>query len=128
MNKSEFIELRLQALESGEYKQCRGALRQDNDGEFRYCCLGVATHLANKFKVKNYGGKTDLFEIADALLPASLARFLNIENDGSFKYRVLHRGESYGSLTALNDRGVRFKTIARTIREQLTAKNFNGFK
>lgn len=35
------------ALRSGEFKQGIGSLRQATEsGEFRYCCLGVATELA----------------------------------------------------------------------------------
>lgn len=39
---SEVKALWLAALESGEYKQCKGALKgKDENGQWGYCCLGV---------------------------------------------------------------------------------------
>lgn len=35
----------LQALESGDYEQCRGYMRQDVKGDRSYCCLGVACEI-----------------------------------------------------------------------------------
>lgn len=41
------VQLLVDALESDEFGQCKGALRRaDADGKFRYCCLGVATEVA----------------------------------------------------------------------------------
>ena len=33
------------ALESGEYKQGLGCLRREENGEYLYCCLGVAQEI-----------------------------------------------------------------------------------
>lgn len=121
IKRSEFIEKWLEALESGEYKQTTGVLRREGDGneEFRYCCLGVACEVANKFS------KEDYFELSNgSVLPISLARFIGISEDGGFKNVVHHGGKSFMRLTYMNDSGVRFKTIARIIREQFAAGNF----
>ena len=45
MNKENMIKW-AEALESGKYNQCDGALRQKEDNKYRYCCLGVAEVLA----------------------------------------------------------------------------------
>ena len=47
MKKNEFIKLWCEALRSGEFKQGQRRLCQDN----KYCCLGVACHLAEKHEV-----------------------------------------------------------------------------
>lgn len=116
----EFIEKWLEALESGGYKQAPGFLRTEALGKPRYCCLGVACELANKLSTK-----VDYFEISDQkILPNTLARFMGIDSVGGLKEFIIHGHKEYGSLAELNDSGVKFKTIARIIREQLANKNF----
>lgn len=120
IKRSEFIEKWLEALESGEYKQGKNYLRLSLNGEPEYCCLGVACDVANKLSLR-----VDYFDISDnKRLPESLANFIGVSRIGHFKELVRHRGEEHYSLTSLNDAGVRFKTIARIIREQLAKKNF----
>ena len=120
MKKSEFIELWLQALESGKYKQGKDVLKTKTG---KYCCLGVACEIANENKVR----KIEIEEGVDQLLPLTLAKFLNISSDGGFQFNVTHRGREYSSLTSLNDLGITFKSIARIIREQIKAKYFERY-
>jgi hypothetical protein len=42
----ERLQLGLDALRSGEFEQCTGALRQTILGKVQYCCLGVLTEVA----------------------------------------------------------------------------------
>ena len=121
MKKSEFIELWLQALESGKYKQAKNALVREDNKDVRYCCLGVACVVSNINKVRTI----DLQDRDDELMPNILAKFLGIVQDGRFEVPVYHNGNFYNSLTELNDRGVRFKSIAKIIRENWEVKNFS---
>lgn len=121
MKRAEFIERWLDALESGKYKQARKTLRRGKK-DFHYCCLGVACELANQIAPMKFdwNEKDDWNE----LLPKKLSKFMGIQEDGSFKHGIWHRGTYHHSLTDLNDNGVRFPTIAKIIREQLSKKNF----
>lgn len=119
IKRSEFIEKWLEALESGEYKQGQGYLRRLN-GKPKYCCLGVACEVASKLSVR-----VDYFDVSNnKCLPESLAKFIGVDSIGGFKEHIKHGREEYSSLTHLNDSGVKFKTIAKIIREQLAKKNF----
>lgn len=43
----ERVQMLVDALESGEFEQCKGSLRlKEANGRFTYCCLGVATEIA----------------------------------------------------------------------------------
>lgn len=49
MANKERIKKWVDALRSGKYKQARGALRENvGEGEYTYCCLGVATDIYEK--------------------------------------------------------------------------------
>lgn len=121
MNRQEFFEQWIAALESGKYKQARYALRTVNKaGGVRFCCLGVACVVANE----NIEKQQKIAEV----LPNKLARKLNIARAGTFKKDVEHKGKYYASLAELNDSGVGFKTIAKIIRKQLAEKNFVSFE
>lgn len=115
MKRKEFFELWIKALESGEYKQGRDYLLRNE----KYCCLGVACDLIINTKSRKVG-EIEL----ERVLPENVAYFLGIDDTGSFLTPITHIGEEYGSLAQLNDSGVKFKTIARIIREQLDAGNF----
>lgn len=125
MKRTDFIENWLDALESGEYKQVRGKLWNYDQENPKYCCLGVACDVANELGIR----KLDLDDADDwnEMLPKSMAKFMGIQVDGHFIESIRHRGKRYITLTGLNDSGVKFKTIARIIREQLAAKNFEKF-
>lgn len=114
-------QLWLDALESGQYHQTKGSL-SNNYGSSRqsFCCLGVLCVVA---KNSGLNIKDDVIENND-VLPKSISRIMGLDALGTFKTPVHYRGHSYDHLADLNDKGVRFKTIARIIREQLAAKNF----
>lgn len=122
MKRAELIEKWLKALESGEYHQAQGALSV-NYGEWNqsFCCLGVACVVAKNNGIEKV---TDRIIESQTALPSLLAKRLGISNLGTFIKSIRYRGRTYSDLTQLNDGGVRFKTIARIIREQLAAKNF----
>ncbi len=119
MKKLEFIELWLQALESGKYKQGKEYLWTKNN---RYCCLGVACVVAQENGVR----KIKIEQNREELLPKNMSNFLNMSPDGRFKCPIDYNKKEYTGLADLNDRGITFKTIARIIREQIKAKNFKG--
>jgi hypothetical protein len=52
----ERLQLGLDALRSGEFEQCTGALRQVLLGKAQYCCLGVLTEVAirNGLVIEDY--------------------------------------------------------------------------
>lgn len=124
MKRAELIEKWLEALESGEYKQGTGQLVENyGTKKARYCCLGVACQVAVDNKVR----KLNLKEYSDnikGLLDFSTCKAFGITDSGAFSVPVSHRGRYYDSLVDLNDGGVKFKTIARIIREQIKNKNF----
>ena len=119
MKKSEFIELWLQALESGKFRQGKSLLWQKGN---KYCCLGVACVVAQETGVRQIEIEKDY----DEFLPVTLANFLNITTAGSFKDIVTYNGSDFLNLADMNDEGVTFKEIANVIREQIKAKNFKG--
>lgn len=122
MKRADFIEHWLQALESGEYKQTKDKIWNRNDENPKYCCLGVACKVAEDLGVR----KVEFSDVDDwnELLPNSLASFMGMQTDGSLENSIYYRGNGYDTLTELNDAGIKFKTIARLIREQLVNKNF----
>jgi hypothetical protein len=115
MKRSERIERWLEALESGEYKQCKDELWNHDEEKPRYCCLGVVCVLEGV----NIERDTDGFSLS-----SKTQRLLGIDDNGSFKNKITYRGKPYLSLSHLNDSGVKFKSIAKIIREQLAQKNF----
>ena len=117
MKKSEFIELWLQALESGKYKQGKEYLWTTGDG---YCCLGVACVIAQENGVR----KIKIGQNIEELLPKTMCNFLKMSADAGFKCPIDYNKKEYTSLADLNDKGITFKTIAKIIREQLKEKNF----
>ena len=119
MKKSEFIELWAQALESGKYKQGILYLWTKND---RYCCLGVACVIAKENNIKGINIEQD----REKVLPKTMSNFLKMSARGEFKCDIIYNKKIYTSLTHLNDRGITFKTIAKIIREQIKAKNFES--
>jgi hypothetical protein len=51
-------------------------------------------------------------------------RFLEMDDNGSFRKPIRYRSNSYGSLTHLNDAGVSFEDIAKIIRREYKRGNF----
>lgn len=112
------------ALRSGEYEQCEGALRRGD----KYCCLGVACDLfkeeleeewrelarlpshhsknprETRYSFRNYEG---------VLAPAVIKLLGLVSGEGHAK--GWPNSYPYPSLTSLNDRGVPFSAIADQI-------------
>lgn len=128
MKRSELIEKWLEALESGEYKQGTGVLVEglvdtENNKHPKYCCLGVLCDVV----VENHVLKIDMINLderAQGALPTAVAKLAGLNTLGEFNTLVVYRGKRYSTLAQMNDGGVKFKTIARIIREQLAKKNF----
>lgn len=118
MKRAEFIKLWVEALRSGEYKQTKATLVDTESKTPKYCCLGVACEIVNKNR------KTQLEFVGKNYLPYEMQKLLGIKEGGAFVVPIEIRGKSYASLVHLNDGGVKFKTIARIIEEQMEAKNF----
>lgn len=107
MNKP--VELWVEALESGAYKQALGTLQSRQ----RFCCLGVACDLYQKvgpgdlevgigdFGYVHYDGH-------NSVLPKKVMTWLGIRSDTGGYYT--------GSLVGLNDNGTSFQQIAEVIR------------
>lgn len=116
----------VEALESGDYAQCKGQLRKDiyagpNETRTAHCCLGVATDLYLKAHGEDWSDSGNLAKNpAIAIYP----------DDGSLSYRVmdwlgisqddpvLHEpSRSDTTATTMNDsEGVSFEGIAAAIR------------
>ncbi len=84
------LELWLEALRSGEYKQCSGILHKPEEG---YCCLGVFARvkLGDNFDEKDYGeagldniSEFDDFEVLNGYQEDGLFNILTSFNDGDF--------------------------------------------
>ena len=99
----------IKALFSGRYKQGRKKLRNLNN---TFCCLGVLCDLyAKEKKIKWIKKKDDYFILKeDAILPERVKHWAGIESD------VCDYDNS--CLSADNDNGQKFKTIAKTIEEK----------
>jgi hypothetical protein len=72
----------VEALESGEFKQGRGALSRDGD----YCCLGVACELAIRegVKVKKEAATKENYAKYDGeeyFLPEKVRKFFGLKTD-----------------------------------------------
>jgi len=101
----------IEALESGEYKQCRRKLYDPKAKGF--CCLGVAcvingVPITSRYYQRN-GGANNLFSTAKT---EAVMRKLHLRNGlgCGFKNR--------DSLVVLNDEGKSFKDIAQILRKE----------
>lgn len=105
----------VEALRSGEYKQGKSFLRQDN----AYCCLGVACDLYQKATGKGewrpgVTSGTQTFSLldshSDAFLPRVVAVWLEISSN-----TIVDDGTHRRSLIGFNDSGSSFEEIANII-------------
>lgn len=118
----------VKALRSGKYTQAKGylAFRPEWEGEFRYCCLGVACELYKKsypsFRVsiideKSMEGAKKLYGPGrkKEVLPYQVMRWLGLsENTGQYEDR-----DGFNELlTNLNDSGYSFNEIAKIIEDE----------
>ena len=104
----------LEALESGEFKQTRGKLEDENG----FCCLGVACVLAEKDGVQLWRKENDPFIWGGSLQDQlDVIKWLGIRDDtGAPKTRL--PTDNLVALTSLNDDCEwNFKQIAEHIRK-----------
>lgn len=113
--KPEIKEKWVAALRSGEYKQGRNNLA--NVKTNRFCCLGVLCEVALKEGVNlevTKGSSMKFYNGECGYLPRKVAAWADCKDLPSVNTK-----DGIKSLAALNDKGVRFKTIAKLIEEQL---------
>ena len=100
----------LQALESGKYQQCTKVLKDKKNGNYRHCCLGIATEL--------FGSpieKSSIFE--SSCLSDRLVNDMEFRCPlGSFETPYEINGLHFHNLASLNDAGFSFPEIAALIR------------
>ena len=104
----------LKALRSGRYKQAKGRLRVEREpGEYGFCCLGVLCDLARKSKIREWDG--EFFDGIDDVPPKSVWNWAGLMEPNP----VVMTRKGPETLSALNDRGVKFSTIANYIEKSL---------
>jgi hypothetical protein len=119
--KKEIADKWIEALESGKYKQTKGALK-DSKG---HCCLGVLCELAvvenmatfiskrNIFDQYQYTSIDDTNDVKDGVLPKSVMDWAGMKTDYGY------RGNNGRDLFILNDdEGYSFIEIAEVIRKE----------
>lgn len=133
MNKKHMLEW-AEALESGKYTQCDGALRQGEGGKYSYCCLGVAEVLAgskfNQYHYINYINDVGHEDTENEFLSPAGVEWLGV--DGQNPELIIpphlldeHIDDDYVAASILNDDyEFDFKKIAECIRH--TVENDNG--
>jgi hypothetical protein len=98
----------LAALRSGEYQQGKSALRRDEDGQRRYCCLGVLCDLIDPNE----------WQPAKEGVPVAYKHAIAT---GMPTYDVMERVElsmmAAQKLAMMNDDGQSFVAIAKWIEE-----------
>ena len=106
----------VKALRSGEYPQVKGSMcKKLNDGRDGFCCLGVLTNIYCEETGKGFD---ELFasyyetfsgdKLETGSVPAPVAKWAGLKQRSPLK----------GELADINDRGKRFKTIAKIIEER----------
>lgn len=109
--KKEIADRWIEALESGEYKQTTGALRNSKG----FCCLGVLCDLAHKeglIGVRTYSSDVFQYDDSCSILPKSVRIWAGMADANGQLLNGTY-------LTQLNDeRGYSFKDIANKIREE----------
>jgi hypothetical protein len=98
----------VKALRSGEYKQTKESLRNEEG----YCCLGVACDLYGKINNVSWGETLD-FLYESTVLPLEVKEYFGFEHNFGFNYYLEGRG--YKPLTWLNDNLFDFNQIADLI-------------
>lgn len=118
----------LEALRSGEFKQTTGVLaRQNDDGKYGYCCLGVACEIsgvASRDLTRGYDDRVRKVygeNEADLTLPEEVRAWLGVETDSpnlASPVVVNDDGDDETGLTILNDDyGFTFEQIADAIEQ-----------
>jgi hypothetical protein len=115
------IEGWLEALESGTYKQTKNVLHRREKEKDSYCCLGVLCDLAVKAGVLEecdieQDGNIILYDGNDGTLPPDVQEWIGLASDvGAYGDPNVNDGHS---LAEFNDKGKKFKTIAKIIRSK----------
>lgn len=116
----------LQALESGEYKQCKGWLFKDD----AYCCLGVAEivcgrtftfcglDIKDKYRKLYHEKLVMLGEDFERLGLNTATGYLGHSSEPFYAelQKAGYTGDPQYSLASYNDAGVTFKQLAQAIR------------
>lgn len=138
MANTDVIQKWVTALESGEYKQVKGALQKeiDDNGTVGYCCLGVLCDLAVKEGIIDppidsefvYEGSDGDIRHEGAVLPRPVRQWAGIEwsNPGFDVDFEDAYGEKIGntSLADMNDQYDKdFTYIAQVIRQNYLEEN-----
>lgn len=108
----------VKALRSGKYRQTSNQLW---DGERKYCCLGVACEVYNKFHDKKLNKVKDKcsFDGKDDVLPERVSNWLGITNCGHLKNKINLGDLELKTLIDLNDDAEwKFSKIADVIEER----------
>ena len=124
----------VEALESGDFDQARGTLREKVDGEvIGYCCLGVATDLAVRAGVTSTLLADDEWDCASLddpehrhnqwcaargteILAPEVAEWLGLAADERNPELFWLDGGAAGEASVVNDRGTSFADIAMMLR------------
>lgn len=123
--RAEVAEAWIAALRSGEYTQTQGHLKYEWMDDVRYCCLGVLCELAIQDGVAvdvRQDGSTVLFNGEEAILPENVQLWAGLKTCTGI---VLDSDEdartslSAYELSAMNDHGDDFDTIAKVIEENV---------
>ncbi len=99
----ERVQLLVDALRSGEFRQGKDALRT-RDGE-RYCCLGVATEVARRNGLSFSEGAPDKFpwDMTHQVMCVPVARWFGLEVDPLLEGPLSHEHKVRRSATTWND-------------------------
>jgi hypothetical protein len=120
MANEENVQKWIDALRSDEFKQGKGALRLEEDGEVFHCCLGVACELYRRENPEEVGdwrptvefGQTFGILDADAVLPDEVRDWLGLDD----RNPEVHFADEDFALALVNDTmRADFKRIADLI-------------
>lgn len=115
------------ALESGEYEQCTGRLRKDDEEVQSFCCLGVVTDLYAKETGEKWFAGYDELPSRDHLtdsemlvanaggLPNPVYKWLGLSSIDP-ELDIDSDGHTEAATTLNDSRGWSFKQIAQAIR------------
>jgi hypothetical protein len=117
----ERVQLLIDALESGKYRQGYGALsRVDVEGNRHDCCLGVACYVANEngagLVVETYNDHHFVIDGLDGLLSQKALKWYGFTSNNPVLKQRGHFTLNGRAAAVLNDRGVPFSEIADAFR------------
>jgi hypothetical protein len=104
----------LEALRSGEYVQTHLSLRDAEDGQVGYCCLGVLCDISGLGEWQGSGYKLEDGPVTNAYLPREVQQWAGLIGDDP-----AIGGAHEDRLSWKNDNGATFSEIA-----DLIEKNF----